>query len=203
MCCKKNNQNAPLTQKRRPNLNKNPDQWPQWIAKKCGKRNIANAQQVMTHDCSPGIPPLRAPASGVAPLCPAKRVKLTSVGMDPPMTQKPFFKFHMDEFLVETECLSKRHRAYYAMLLVLMHGARRASLPPDDAKRQLGLKGDAWSDFLDVLERSGRIIRSPGGHIRQPQVDVALVQREMLRAARRRAGIASGAARLRRKAAAR
>lgn len=118
------------------------------------------------------------------------------------MTQKSFFKFYMDEFLVETDSLSKRHRAYYAMLLVLMHGARRASLPPEDAKRQLGLKGDAWPDFLNVLERTGRIVRSPAGHIQQPQVDVALAQREALRVARQRAGIASGAARLRRKAAA-
>ena len=117
------------------------------------------------------------------------------------MTHKPFFKFYMDDFLVETDSLSKRHRAYYAMLLVLMHGARRASLPPDDAKRQLGLKGGAWLDFLEVLERSGRIVRSPGGHIWQPQVDAALAQRGALRAARRRAGLASGAARSRRKAA--
>lgn len=118
------------------------------------------------------------------------------------MTQKSFFKFYMDEFLNETESLSKRHRAYYAMLLIHMHATRRASLPPEDTKRQLGLKGDAWLDFLDVLERSGRIVRSPAGHIRQPQVDAALAQREALRATRRRAGIASGVARLRRKAAA-
>lgn len=113
------------------------------------------------------------------------------------MNGKPFFKFYTDDFLLETKPLSRRHRASYAMLLVLLHAKRRSSVPAEDVKRDVGLTGQAWEDFLDALERAGCIERRPSGHIRQPEVGKALLEREALSAVRRRAGIASGAARSR------
>jgi hypothetical protein len=86
------------------------------------------------------------------------------------MVQMPSFRFYPDQFLAQSNGLSKNHQALLGLLVMNLFADAQASIPKPWAERVLGIRGNALLDFLDAALEVGYLVLDDAGDLIQPDV---------------------------------